>query len=342
MAEGRRSSRAHKTVNYAKLDYGSEEDDDFKPAEAPPSKRPKPAVKEAPKKAEKRTKPDSRADTSSSAVNEKQKTGRASLDDKLFQRDLEAALRLSQNAPVSEGQCHVTGAEGKPADSIVKQNDLATFPENLELAGEVVVQSEPAPDTCKPSASPGGDQEEDYQPEQEESSEDEEDSASDEDYGDDGSDDDEEFAPSKSKAPQSRKEPVAKKSPAAPKKVAGEWYHKSRGQENCITVCTTTLNHKEPLSDTWQSTSVECAGQFISSVPIHGKVSTSPRYSTKVLTKCGFAAFTATNCSHRKCAHDCAQVFNWPVASVRDSARLVTSFSEQATAQFCQGAAVNS
>ncbi|XP_049268593.1 RAD51-associated protein 1 isoform X2 [Rhipicephalus sanguineus] len=222
MAEGRRSSRAHKTVNYAKLDYGSEEDDDFKPSEAPPSKRPKPAVKEAPKKAEKKTKPDSGGDTSSSAVSQKQKTGRASLDDKLFQRDLEAALRLSQNGPASDGQCQRSGSEGKPADSIIDQKDIATFP--LELAGEVVVQSEPATDIGKPSASPAAEveQEEDYQPEQEESSEDEEDEedASDEDYS--GSDDDEEFSPSKAKASRSRKEPVEKKPPATLKKPAGK------------------------------------------------------------------------------------------------------------------------
>ncbi|KAL3184481.1 hypothetical protein MRX96_031772 [Rhipicephalus microplus] len=173
MAEGRRSSRSHKTVNYAKLDYGSEEDDDFKPTEAPPSKRPKPAVKEAPKKAEKKTKPDS--DASSSTVSQKQKTGRASLDEKLFQRDLEAALRLSQNGSASEGQCQKNANEGKPADIVIEQNNVAGFPETLELAGEVVVQSEPAPETSEPSASPGDKEEEDYQPEQEDSSEGEED-----------------------------------------------------------------------------------------------------------------------------------------------------------------------
>ncbi|KAH7953239.1 hypothetical protein HPB49_006316 [Dermacentor silvarum] len=208
----------------AKLDYGSDEDDDFKPAEAPPSKRPKPAVKEAPKKAEKKTKPDSVGSTSSSAVNEKQKAGRASLDDKLFQRDLEVALRLSQNAQASEGQCLETGPEHKPADSIVEQNGIATFPDNLELAGEVVVHSEPGPETSKPSVLAEAKEEEDYQPEKEESSEEEEedDDASDEDYGgDSGSDDDGEFAPSKVKASRSRKEPVAKKPPAAPKKAAG-------------------------------------------------------------------------------------------------------------------------
>ncbi|KAL1444425.1 hypothetical protein MTO96_029877 [Rhipicephalus appendiculatus] len=202
----------------------NEGDDDFKPTDAPPSKRPKPAVKEVPKKAEKKTKPDGGADTSSSAVSQKQKTGRASLDEKLFQRDLEAALRLSQNGPAPEGQRQQTGSEGKPADSISEQNDIATFPETLELAGEVVVQSEPAPDNGKPSASPaaGGEEEEDYQPEQEESSEGEEDEedASDEDFS--GSDDDKEFAPSKAKASRSRKEPVEKKPPAAPKKAAGE------------------------------------------------------------------------------------------------------------------------
>ncbi|XP_075546515.1 uncharacterized protein LOC142579824 isoform X1 [Dermacentor variabilis] len=221
MAEGRRSSRAHKSVNYAKLDYGSDEDDDFKPAEAPPSKRAKPAVKEAPKKAEKKTKPDSVGITSSSAVTEKQKAGRASLDDKLFQRDLEAALRLSQNAPASEGLCLETDPEHKPADSIIEQNSISTFPENLELAGEVVVHSEPGPEPSEPSASANGKEEEDYQPEQEGSSEDEEEDASDEDYGDSRSDDDEEFAPSKGKASRSRKELVAKKPPAAPKKPAG-------------------------------------------------------------------------------------------------------------------------
>lgn len=220
MAEGRRSSRSHKTVNYAKLDYGSEEDDDFKPTEAPPSKRPKPAVKEAPKKAEKKAKPDS--DASSSTVSQKQKTGRASLDEKLFQRDLEAALRLSQNGSASEGQCQKNANEGKPADIVIEQNNVAGFPETLELAGEVVVQSEPAPETSEPSASPaaGDKEEEDYQPEQEDSSEGEEDEkdASDEDYS--GSDDDEEFAPSKAKVSRSRKEPVTKKLPAAPKERA--------------------------------------------------------------------------------------------------------------------------
>ncbi|CAN8027117.1 unnamed protein product [Ixodes persulcatus] len=46
MAEGRRSARSHKPVNYAKLDIGSEEDDDFRSAEAANNKRTKQKDKE--------------------------------------------------------------------------------------------------------------------------------------------------------------------------------------------------------------------------------------------------------------------------------------------------------
>lgn len=219
MAEGRRSSRAHKAVNYAKLDYGSDEDDDFKPADAPPSKRSKPSVKEAPKKPEKKPKSDTAGATESSAANQKQKAGRASLDDKLFQRDLEAALRLSQNGSSPQVDAREAGgSERNPGDISAEQNDMATFPDHLELAGEVVVQSEPSKNA--------EDEEEDYQPEQEESSEEEGDPSDDDSDEDDDGSDDEEFAPTRAKAVRSsRKNPAPKKSlvtkkPPGPAKAA--------------------------------------------------------------------------------------------------------------------------
>ncbi|KAL1485086.1 hypothetical protein MTO96_032182, partial [Rhipicephalus appendiculatus] len=119
-------------------------------------------------------------------------------------------------------------------------------------------------------------------------------------------------------------------------------YRKSRGQENsCSTGRTTTGKHEEHLYDTWQGASIKCFDQLSDSDATCGEDSTSPRFSTKAHTKRGFTASTAASCSCRRCAHDCAQVFKWPVASVGDSAWLVSSLSEQATSQCRQSAAVS-
>ncbi|XP_064481092.1 uncharacterized protein LOC135394331 isoform X2 [Ornithodoros turicata] len=96
---------SHKSVNYAKLDAGIDDDDDFRPADIASKRQRKvketartPASKVAIKipvtcplecKA-----PD--ASSQSSAQNVQK---RPSLDDKLFERDLKVALRLSQQEP---------------------------------------------------------------------------------------------------------------------------------------------------------------------------------------------------------------------------------------------------
>lgn len=231
MAEGRRSSRAVKVINYAKLEVGSDEDDDFKTGEAPPSKRTKPSsTKEAPKKPEKKPSDDRKGAASSNSTDQKGKTGRASLDDKLFQRDLEAALRLSQNGQSStlqaEGCSILHQKTGDLGNTPGVQNDGAMFPDGLELAGEVVVQSEEVSTPPVPRAAEG--EEEDYRPDQEgessASEEDEDDDASEDDFDGGDDSDDEEFAPTKAKAIRSRKQPtVPAKKPAAsaPKKEPG-------------------------------------------------------------------------------------------------------------------------
>ncbi|XP_077552226.1 uncharacterized protein LOC144166593 [Haemaphysalis longicornis] len=230
MAEGRRSSRSVKVINYAKLEVGSDEDDDFKSGEAPPSKRTKPSsTKEAPKKPEKKSKDDRKGAASSNSTDQKEKAGRASLDDKLFQRDLEAALRLSQNGqpPALQAEnCSILHQKnGNLGDTPGVQNDGAMFPEGLELAGEEVVQSEEVGARPVPPAAP---EEEDYRPDEDgessASEEDEEDDASDDDFGGGSDDDDEEFAPTKAKATRPRKQPAAppkKPAASAPKKEPG-------------------------------------------------------------------------------------------------------------------------
>lgn len=229
MAEGRRSSRSVKVINYAKLEVGSDEDDDFKTSEAPPSKRTKPSsTKEAGKKPEKKPKDDEKGAASWNSTDQKGKTGRASLDDKLFQRDLEAALRLSQNGQPSTLQaqdCGILHQEtGNLGDTPGVQNDEAMFPEGLELAGEVVVQSEEVKAQPAPRAVAEA-EEEDYQPGEEgESAASEEEDEEDDDFDGDSDKDDEEFAPTKAKATHPRKQsaaPPKKTAASAPKKEPG-------------------------------------------------------------------------------------------------------------------------
>ncbi|XP_029829523.3 RAD51-associated protein 1 [Ixodes scapularis] len=151
MAEGRRSARSHKPVNYAKLDIGSDEDDDFRSAEAANSKRTKQKDKEGippkdcrKKETEKLSAKD--VDSTLAAGGEiDSKPRRLSLDEKLFDRDLKAALTLSQMEATSRTSAGVLHLE----------TDCVVATENLEVAGEVEVES-----SCDAGASvvPGMDQ----------------------------------------------------------------------------------------------------------------------------------------------------------------------------------------
>lgn len=286
MAEGRRSSRAHKAVNYAKLDYGSDEDDDFKPAEAPPSKRSKPSAKEAPaKKPEKKLKSDTTGATAeSSTADQKQKAGRASLDDKLFQRDLEVALRLSQNGPPPHVEVHEAGgSEHNSGDTSAEQNGMATFPDHLELAGEVVVQSEPPKNADE--FTPHEDEEEDYQPEQEDGSKEECDPSSDDsDEDSDSSDDDEEFAPTKAKVVRSsRKEPAPKKSPATKKPAGPTRATISKAAAPPVVPCTTTKASTPARAKAQPSTSSAVSPAAKSSPRPTTAAKSSPRITSRPL-----------------------------------------------------------
>ncbi|CAN7999024.1 unnamed protein product [Ixodes hexagonus] len=137
MAEGRRSARSHKAVNYAKLDIGSDEDDDFKSAEAANSKRTKPKDKEripskdSRKKETEKPCPKDAGGVLAAGIELDSKPRRLSLDEKLFDRDLKAALTLSQMEAVPQTSA---GALLSGADCVVSS-------EALELAGEVEVES---------------------------------------------------------------------------------------------------------------------------------------------------------------------------------------------------------
>uniref|UniRef100_A0A147BCP1 Putative translation initiation factor if-2 n=1 Tax=Ixodes ricinus TaxID=34613 RepID=A0A147BCP1_IXORI len=137
MAEGRRSARSHKPVNYAKLDIGSDEDDDFKSAEAANNKRTKQKDKEGmpPKdcrKKETEKLPAKDVDSVFAAGGEiDSKPRRLSLDEKLFDRDLKAALTLSQLEATSRTSAGVLHLE----------TDCVVATENFEVAGEVEVES---------------------------------------------------------------------------------------------------------------------------------------------------------------------------------------------------------
>ncbi|CAN8003526.1 unnamed protein product, partial [Ixodes pacificus] len=129
--------RSHKPVNYAKLDIGSDEDDDFKSAEAANSKRTKQKDREGIpskdcRKKETEKLPAKDVDSALTAGGEiDSKPRRLSLDEKLFDRDLKAALTLSQMEATSRTSAGVLHLE----------TDCVVATENLEVAGEVEVES---------------------------------------------------------------------------------------------------------------------------------------------------------------------------------------------------------
>eukprot|EP00058_Branchiostoma_floridae_P022993 XP_002608483.1 hypothetical protein BRAFLDRAFT_128031 [Branchiostoma floridae] len=125
MAESRRSGRAHRKVDYSKFGGNDEEndsEDDFADFN-PPAKKKKIEQKETKKK-------EPTKKTSSSKTSEKtKKEQRLSLEEKLYQRDLELALQLSQQDAPSSSQPESSGqSELEQAATKEDSSDIASVP----------------------------------------------------------------------------------------------------------------------------------------------------------------------------------------------------------------------
>ncbi|CAH1786400.1 unnamed protein product [Owenia fusiformis] len=124
MAESRRSGRARKTVDYSQFG-GAEEnsDDDFADATPtpPPMKKSKLSTKDKKKKKkkEKRESP--------------KKTKRPALDDKLYERDLQAALELSKSQSESQDTEHVE-SEGTDTTEPVDADKIEVIQEGIPVS----------------------------------------------------------------------------------------------------------------------------------------------------------------------------------------------------------------
>ncbi|XP_036800676.1 RAD51-associated protein 1 isoform X2 [Oncorhynchus mykiss] len=115
-----RPSRKTKLVNYSDF-QDLADDDDFASVKAPPSKKAKESVKEpAQEKSKKSSNKASSQETSSQSIGHK---NRKPLDEKLYDRDLEAALTLSllKTTEINEEQCsynpgldQITNDRGSP------------------------------------------------------------------------------------------------------------------------------------------------------------------------------------------------------------------------------------
>ncbi|KAJ8381773.1 hypothetical protein SKAU_G00025510 [Synaphobranchus kaupii] len=92
MVEMERASRSKKLVNYSDIQE-LDDDEDFAYVKAPPSKKARVAGKEP--EWEKTTKPASKTVSQEAGTQPENRKERISLDDKLYERDLEAAVTLS-------------------------------------------------------------------------------------------------------------------------------------------------------------------------------------------------------------------------------------------------------
>lgn len=131
MADGRRPSRTHKAINYAKLDVGSDdEDEDFQPVGVGTKKQRKVREKENVPAKEKRAPPV--GDIAAEVAAPKPK--RPSLEEKLLDRDLKIALRLSQreNVPLDDR----TRDGGAPEVQVLDQQ-VITLDEDIAAAVEI-------------------------------------------------------------------------------------------------------------------------------------------------------------------------------------------------------------
>ncbi|XP_062339001.1 RAD51-associated protein 1 [Osmerus eperlanus] len=100
-----RPSRKTKVVNYSVVDQDFDDDEDFAFVKAPPSKKARDCMKDL-----EQEKPNKSSSKSSSQESDAQSLGckpRVPVDEKLYNRDLEAALTLSllQNSDLTEKHC---------------------------------------------------------------------------------------------------------------------------------------------------------------------------------------------------------------------------------------------
>ncbi|XP_019641352.1 PREDICTED: RAD51-associated protein 1-like isoform X2 [Branchiostoma belcheri] len=128
MAESRRSGRAHKKVDYSRFGGNEENDseDDFADFN-PPAKKKKITGEQKETKKKESTKK-----TSSSKTSEKtKKEQRLSLEEKLYQRDLELALQLSKQDTPSSSQPETSStsqSELEQAATKEDSSDIASIP----------------------------------------------------------------------------------------------------------------------------------------------------------------------------------------------------------------------
>ncbi|KAM9845945.1 RAD51-associated protein 1 [Aulostomus maculatus] len=220
-----RPSRKTKSVNYCESKDFDDEDDDFTCAMAPPSKKPREGVKQH-EEQKSSSKPSSQESSSQSSLSQK---SRKPLDEKLFDRDLEAAITLSSlnnvdgikelspsstdavNLPADENtdplslhrsNCSVD-ASLLGLDEITSDKDALTLPRQRKSASKAEVKTKNLQDEDK-----------DYEPKPTPDSE------SDEDFSEPAESEDEEFTLKKikktkkekaTKSERTKKPPVLKK-----------------------------------------------------------------------------------------------------------------------------------
>ncbi|XP_076860682.1 RAD51-associated protein 1 [Brachyhypopomus gauderio] len=196
-----RPSRHRKTVNY--VDFLDDDDEDFAAVKAPPHKKARGSVKEPQHEKESKTPINSAHERGLSEITGKGCKERVSLDEKLYKRDLEAALSLSllrstetMEMPLTRGRDDEKPLEDSPpvlmhfsTDSSCLEQDTSSRPllqdlppvlsncsvDVSELGLDQIISEHPflpaIPGQRKPSQAPQGqrpalqeEKDEDYQP----------------------------------------------------------------------------------------------------------------------------------------------------------------------------------
>ncbi|XP_019641351.1 PREDICTED: RAD51-associated protein 1-like isoform X1 [Branchiostoma belcheri] len=131
MAESRRSGRAHKKVDYSRFGGNEENDseDDFADFN-PPAKKKKITGEQKETKKKESTKK-----TSSSKTSEKtKKEQRLSLEEKLYQRDLELALQLSKQDTPSSSQPETSSTSQSELEQAATKGKLYSTEDSSDIA----------------------------------------------------------------------------------------------------------------------------------------------------------------------------------------------------------------
>ncbi|XP_028304557.1 RAD51-associated protein 1 isoform X2 [Gouania willdenowi] len=206
-----RPSRKTKTVDYSEAKY-IDDDEDFACAKAPPTKKSREEVK--PDRRKFSGKPSSQESNSKPPQNQK---SRKPLEEKLLDRDLEAAITLSRLINAEDVTRHPPNtAAGLPLDENTDPSSLLRSNCSVDATvmglDEITPEKQSQQKAEQPRKKDHGDEDEDYKPKLTPESESEDDFS-----GPSESDNDEEFTVTKVKKKEGTKKDKTKTTPAAKK-----------------------------------------------------------------------------------------------------------------------------